>query len=539
MRPFDPKFARAIQPVRSAIFIIAAFSSVSAISLAVQAIYLARFIAEIFVDKNQSAYSYLIIAAIAWMVRILATSAQDAFARNSGLKAVADTRSLSLEKISRIPSRSLQIEQGALITLLTKGLNGIEIYVARYLPQLVITAVVPLILGAVVVSLDPLAAIIIFVTIPLIPLFMTLVGWFTQDNVKRHWEEVTRLSARILDLLNGLPELKIFNRAKVQAGVIKNLSENQKTATMSVLRLSFLSAFVLELLATISVALVAVAIGLRLVEGHMQLAVGLAVLMLAPEIFLPLRMLGVHFHAAVEGIEAWEQVKTIIDTQEIERGAKSLENPKSIAWKNLEIHFNDRAISMPDGLLNRGEIVVAKGVSGAGKSTMLEMLAGFLPPDAGEIKVQVDEQVSNYTDFSLTSWHQNITYVAGDSPLTSGRLKDILLLGNPRKFTDTELTSELSRLHIEIELAREITDRDQGISVGQRHRIALLRALLRDPKFLFVDEPDASLDQESINVVVSVLSEVSQSGSGVLIVTHSNSFDTVARRIIEFERATI
>lgn len=539
MRPFDPKFARAIQPVRSAIFIIAVFASVSAISLAVQAIYLARFIAEIFVDKNQSAYSYLMIAAIAWMVRILATSAQDAFARNSGLKAVADTRSLALEKISRIPSRSLQIEQGALITLLTKGLNGIEIYVARYLPQLVITAVVPLILGAVVVSLDPLAAIIILVTIPLIPLFMTLVGWFTQDNVKRHWEEVTRLSARILDLLNGLPELKIFNRAKLQAGVIKNLSENQKTATMRVLRLSFLSAFVLELLATISVALVAVAIGLRLVEGQMQLAVGLAVLMLAPEIFLPLRMLGVHFHAAVEGVEAWEQVKAIIDTQEIARGAESLQNPQCIAWKNLEIHFKDRAISMPDGVLNRGEIVVAKGVSGVGKSTLLEMLAGFLPPESGEITVQVDGVFRSYTNFSLTSWHENVTYVAGDSPLTSGTLKDILLLGNSRIFTDTELTSKLSRLHIDIELAREITDRDQGISVGQRHRIALLRALLRDPKFLFVDEPDASLDQESINVVVSVLSEVSQSGTGVLIVTHSNSFNTVARRIIEFERATI
>lgn len=538
MRPFDPKFARAIQPVRSAIISIAILASITAVALAIQAIYLARFIAEIFVDRNQAAFSNLIVVAIAWGVRVLATSAQDAFSRNSGLKAVADSRLLVLQKISQLPTRSLPIEQGALVSLLTKGLNGIEIYVARYLPQLVVTIIVPLILGAVVFSLDPLAAIIIFVTIPLIPLFMTLVGWFTQDNVKLHWDEVTRLSARILDLLNGLPELKIFNRAKQQASVIRNLSESQKVATMRVLRLSFLSAFVLELLATISVALVAVAIGLRLVEGEMQLAYGLAALMLAPEIFLPLRMLGVHFHAAVEGVEAWEQVKTIISVPGIQRGQQVLHNPQSISWQKLEVKFKERLIAVPDGALSRGEIVVLKGASGIGKSTFLDVLAGFLQPNSGDVDVKIESEVSDYLNFSLDSWQKNVTYVAADSPLTSGKLREILLIGNSTEFSDVELRAHLERLHLDMNLERDITDRDQGISVGQRHRIALVRALLRNPSFIFVDEPDAALDQESVNVVVQVLSEVSQSGTGVLIVTHSNIFDDIATRTIEFERVS-
>lgn len=534
MRPFDPKFARAIVPVRRVMSVVATLSLVSSVALAVQAIWLARFIAETFIDRSSVATGHLVVVAVAWAIRTVASSAQEAYAKDSGLKAVADTRLLTIEKISRIPTRLLPTSLGALNTLLTTGLNGIEIYVARYLPQLVITVIVPATLGAVVFWLDPLSAIVIFITIPLIPLFMTLVGWFTGDNVKRHWQEVTRLSARILDLMNGLPELKIFNRAKQQAEVIKRLSDSQKDATMKVLRLSFLSAFVLELLATISVALVAVAIGLRLVNGEMELAKGLAALILAPEIFLPLRMLGVHFHAAVEGIEAWEQVKEVIEVSEPKRGSRQLYDIQKIDWNDVSIQFPETLIQVPDGVLSRGDIVVLKGPSGCGKSTFLEALAGFLEPTKSEIFAHTSKGSQNIFDFSLSSWREHCAYVPQTSPLTSGTVREVLLLGNQQKFTDEMLVKHLENLGLNLDLSQQITDRNQGISIGQRHRLALLRAILRNPSFLFIDEPDAALDELSETLLRNAIIKNSQSGTGVLIVTHSQVFDDVASHIMEF-----
>jgi len=516
----------------------AVLSLISAFFLVVQAISLSLAIAQSFLDGwDWDRSSRLIyIAGVAWTARTLTNSLSEYASRRFGLLAVAEARRLAITRILGIPTHRISISTGALTSLLTRGVDGLETYVARYLPQLVIAVVVPLGIGGVILWLDPLSALIILLTVPLIPLFMALVGWFTSKNVERHWQRVVALSSTLTDLMSGLPELKIFGRARAQAEQIKKLGDEQQTATMKVLRLSFLSAFVLELLSTISVALIAVAVGLRLVNGEMDLWRGLAALVLAPEVYAPLRMLGVHFHAAADGLEAWSRVTVVLDTeQEIEGSVTTSGTSLGVKWQGLSVEVEDQTIAIPDGDVKPGQLVAIVGPSGCGKSTLLNSLLGIREISAGNIEWSDAIQHFAIRTANMRALHSHIGYVSQNAWLGEGSVREVLTRGLTGSYTDADLRSVLEKLNLDFSLDVPISDRSQGVSVGQRRRLAVARALLRKPAMLLLDEPAAALDSDTEIALTKAIREFAAAGGAVIVVAHRPGFREIANVVVDFE----
>ena len=528
VRPFDPRLAREVQPVRGLIGLTTILSFCAAILFVVQSIFLARTIAAIFLQHSslQSQSTTILLAASAWVGRVLLTNINEWQARTKGLRSVAVAREKSLHQLASMSPHQIAMPQGSLATLLTRGIDGLEIYVSRYLPQLVISAFVPALLGAVILWLDPLSALILIVTIPLIPLFMALVGWFTQSSVQKHWVEMNRLSGTLADLMNGLPELKVFGRARGLESEVRELGEQQKTATMKVLKLSFLSAFVLELLATISVALIAVGIGVRLVNGEMDLWRGLAALIIAPEVYAPLRMLGVHFHAASEGMEAWNQVKEILTVEGPQHGSVIPSKSVAVKWTDLKIQFGQKTLDIPDGSAEPGQITVIAGPSGCGKSSLLSVLIGTFSHYQGNVTFTDTTTSFRPSDISLSALPNVFGFVGQNAWLGEGNLSQIV---GP----DAALLRE--QLRVDLPLETIISDRDQGVSVGQRRRIAVARELARKPSILILDEPAAALDEDSERALLETLQMYARSGHTVIVVAHRHSLIEHANKVISFE----
>ncbi len=526
MKPFDPRLAREVAAVRSSIGITAVFSFFSAVFYVAQSIAFALVVSSVFLEHKAIDVQLLAIASVAWLLRVAVNSLNDWNARRAGLRAVGQVRTRAMAGILGMSPRQLTVAPGALSGLLTRGLDGLEIYVSRYLPQLVISAIVPLFLGAVILWLDPLSAVILLVTIPLIPLFMALIGWFTQSSVEKHWQEVNRLSSTLADLMTGLPELKIFGRARGLAKEIQELGTLQKNATMKVLRLSFLSAFVLELLATISVALIAVAIGVRLVNGEIDLWRGLAALIIAPEVYAPLRMLGVHFHAAADGLEAWSLVKKVLDQDRVARGDVEISQPVEISWRNVSVDFGHRTLNIPDGCAKPGEVTVITGPSGCGKSTLISAILGTFTQYSGEI---LFDGTVTPTQISEKSLPTTFGFVSQSAWTGEGTLAD--LLGHNAK-------NLLEQFGVDLDVDAFISDRNQGVSVGQRRRIAVAKELSRRPHILILDEPAAALDETSEQLLLDAIAHYANQGHTVLIVAHRQNVIASADQVISFSEVT-
>lgn len=542
MRPFDPRLARDLKPVRGTISFTAFLHVIVTALLVTQSIVAAHVMTNAFIWQwdLQRALPLLILAVGAWSLRVILVSVNDSVARKFGLKAVSDIRRKTLAKLLQTPAHRLPLSAGEISTLLTRGIEGIEIYVARYLPQLVISAIVPASMVAVVFFLDPISAVILMITLPLIPLFMVLVGWYTNSHVARHWQKVLAVSGMLADLLNGLPELKVFGRAKAQAQRIKELGDTQKEATMKVLRLSFLSALVLEFLATISVALIAVSIGLRLVYGEMELWRGLAALVIAPEVYAPLRMLGVHFHAATDGLEAWSRIKQLLDVEPASDGGKTIPNGQSISveWSELSVAVGDRILQLPGGTAD-GDLLAIVGPSGCGKSTLIDCLLGIRSPLTGDIYFCSGERKYSMSELNLVELHKRFGYVSQNAWLGEGTIREVVTRGIGREVSDVDISALLRQLHLELDLGVQISDRSQGVSLGQRRRLAVARALLRKPEILVLDEPAAALDVETEQAVISVLQDFANSGSSVIVVAHRESFIEAADRVLDFKRTRV
>lgn len=541
MRPFDFRLVQTIKPVRGAIGFTAVLALLAAFFLVVQSVAAARAIAFAFLDHQSLPVltGLITLGCSAWLARSLVMAVSDWWVRRAGLKSVADARALAVARLADAPLTRQPLASGSMVALLTRGVEGLDAYVARYLPQLVISAIVPLLLGVVILWLDPLAALIIALTIPLIPLFMVLVGWFTQSNVERHWQRVMSLSTTIVDLMNGLPELKVFGRAKGQAAEIERLGREQQTATMRVLRLSFLSAFVLELLATISVAIVAVAIGLRLVNGEMELWRGLAALMLAPEVYAPFRMLGVHFHAAAEGLEAWRQVESVLDATAQSRGSAAFPSGRvTIEWSDLEVQLGERTIFIPAGSARPGEITALVGPSGCGKSTLLTVAIGSRLPAEGSLKYRgEDADGVAASEFESASFAQAVAYVAQAPWLGEGSVYEVVTRGLS-DVSRTRAAEALKQLELPLSLETHISDRSQGVSVGQRRRLAVARALLSDARVVILDEPSAALDDVSEAAVGAALRHLAARDVTVLLVAHRENMVELADAVIDLSRVS-
>lgn len=524
MRPIDPALIRASGSIRSAVSVTAITGTVSAAATVVQAVAAAAVVARVFLESRtlSDVMPQLVTFAIAWTVRAAAITAQDVWARSAGLRAVAELRA----ETARAFATTTSMTTGA-APLLSRGIDAIEIYVTRYLPQLVLAVIVPIGLGGYILTKDLLTAAILLLTIPLIPVFMALIGWFTEGVVTRQWKAVARITDVINDLFTGLPDLVIFNRAVSQTKTIEQLGREAADATIKVLRISFLSALALELLATLSVAIVAVGIGLRLTHGDFDLETGLAILILAPDVYLPIRMIGTQFHAAVEGMEAWQQAQPILREQP-ERTTSLHEPIRALRLQNVEVGFDQSLMTPISFTAGTGSLTAIVGPSGVGKTTLLRAIAGLHEPHAGSITVD-DVGVHEIVE---RDWFRRIAYVSQDPWLGHGTVRDALTRGG--RATDVECQQVLDELGLgDLYLNARIDDLGMGVSVGQRRRLALARYRLRKPDLVLLDEPTAAVDAESEAVMLDVLQQWKAEGAIVIAVAHRPALVAAADTVIK------
>jgi thiol reductant ABC exporter CydD subunit len=478
-------------------------------------------------------------AAAAW-------SAELAASRSSTL-AKSQLRSALLQRVAALgPGRVGDERTGAVATLATRGIDALDDYFSLYLPQVFLAVIVPLAVLVALIASDWISAAIVAFTLPLIPLFMALVGAATRDRTAAQLRTLQRLAGHFLDVVSGLPTLKVFGAAKRQTRVIAEISDRHRVATMAALRVTFLSSLILELLSTISVALVAVAVGLRLLAGHLDLRTALFVLVLAPEAYLPLRALGANYHASAEGISAAEQVFAVLETPLPPRGRRTdVPDPATagLAVEELTVEYPGRASPALDAVSLRvapGEIVAVTGPSGCGKSTLLSAILGFVAPTAGRIHIG-DHDLSG---LDPDAWRERLAWMPQRPHLFAGSIADNVALARPEA-SDAELWSALTAAALDEVVAgrpgglhASIGERGAQLSAGERQRVALARLFLQDAPLLLLDEPTANLDGETEDQVLAAVARLVK-GRTVIVVAHRPALVGLADRVIDLGRVKV
>jgi len=447
---------------------------------------------------------------------------------------------------------------GEIITLSTKGLDGLDSYFARYLPQLVLAVLVPIAVLARVAVADWISAAIIAVTLPLIPVFAVLVGWHTKTQTRRQWRLLATLGGHFLDVVEGLPTLKVFGRARAQKDVIAKVTEDYRAATISTLRVAFLSALVLELSAAVATALVAVEVGFRLLYGHMGYETALLVLLLTPEAFLPLRAVGAQFHASLEGVAAAGRVFEILDTtapgeSQARPAARALRSASAdlrtqcIRLNGVTAAYPGRPRPALDGVsltIAPGDRVVLTGPSGAGKSTLLALLLRFIAPAAGTIELGGGGADGDLTAIDVRQWRTQIAWVPQQPYIFTGTAADNIVLGQAG--ASRNAICRAARLAGAADFIEELPagydtplgERGLRLSAGQRQRIALARAFLRDAPLLLLDEPAAHLDPAGARLIGTAI-DTALADRTVILVSHGRGWAGGGCRVISLEQGKL
>ncbi|WP_207933272.1 thiol reductant ABC exporter subunit CydD [Actinomadura sp. GC306] len=549
MKPLDPRLLTYARTTRIFLLSSVALGTATAGLIIAQATLLADMLTRAFLGGASLADlrtpMLLLLAVVAG--RTLVAWLQEVAAHRSSAAVKSQLRGRLLAHSLRLGPRWLAGERsGELATLATRGIDALDDYFSRYLPQLVLAVIVPVAVGARILLGDWLSAVTIAVTLPLIPVFAILVGLTTQRKMDRQWRTLSVLAAHFLDVVAGLPTLKIFGRAKAQAAKIREVTDRHRRATMSTLRIAFLSALVLELLSTISVALVAVSIGLRLVEGGMGLETALLVLILAPEAYLPLRAVGAQYHASVEGLTAAARIFEVLETPAPATGTRTDVPDLARATLRLDgvtVNYDGRGTPALDDFsltVHPGETVALTGPSGAGKSTVLAVLLGFVRPDSGRVMADW----ADLTELDPDTWREQIAWVPQRPHLFTGTVAANIRLGRPGA-SDADVraaAAAANALHFIDALPQgfdtPLGERGLGLSAGQRQRIALARAFLRDAPLLLLDEPTSNLDAESEAAVIDAVRRLAATRT-VILVAHRPALVTVADRVIPVAPAAV
>ena len=555
MKPVDPRLLKYARSSRGFLVLAVLVGTAIAVVVIVQA----RLLSGVVVDLTSGGASWadvtpaVITLALVFAVRAMLHWCAEATAFRSSAQAKRELRASAEAAVMRGGEYGpAGTRSGETAALLSRGVDGLDSYYARYLPQLVLAVIVPLTILAVVLGADLLSAVILAVTIPLIPLFLALIGMYTQSRVDRQWRVLGQLSGHFLDLVSGLPTLKAFGRAKAQERAIRGIGEEYRSSTMGVLRISFLSSLVLELLATVSVALVAVSVGLRLAEGQIEYSAALFILILAPEAYLPLRMVGQQFHSAAEGMGAAEQIFALIESSPVpqEPAAGVPDEITELGVTGLSVSFGDHQALAPISFSARaGEITALAGPSGAGKSTLLAVIMGLLEPTSGAVWLQgvqrIDQSsVARYTWMSQIGWVPQRPQLVSASLAPHISIREAVTLGAPSA-TDGAVWASLAEAGVADEFAADTAGLDRlinvdgsGISVGQAQRLALARAMIREPAILILDEPTAALDSRSEGAVLHALKRAAEQGVIVLVVAHRQAMLAIADRIVHVPGST-
>ncbi|MFJ6611434.1 thiol reductant ABC exporter subunit CydD [Streptomyces sp. NPDC091289] len=545
MKPIDPRLLHHARATRLFLAAVVALGLVGALLVIAQAMLIAEIVVGGFeggLTVTALRTPLLLLAAVA-VGRALVAWLTELAAHRASAAVKSELRGRLLERAAQLGPDWLNGQRtGSLVALATRGIDALDDYFARYLPQLGLAVVVPVAVLARIVTEDWVSAAIIVVTLPLIPLFMILIGWATQSRMDRQWQLLSRLSGHFLDVVAGLPTLKVFGRAKAQAASIRTITSDYRRATLRTLRIAFLSSFALELLATLSVALVAVTIGMRLVHGELDLYTGLVVLILAPEAYLPIRQVGAQYHAAAEGLSAAEEIFAVLETEPPAPGTRDVPDELRLELADVTVRHEGRAEPSLDAAsltVEPGETVALVGPSGVGKSTLLNVVLGFARPDEGRVRVGGQD----LAELDPDRWRSRIAWVPQRPHLFADTIAENVRLARP--VADDEAVLAALRDAGAYDFVAALPDGMRtalgedgaGLSAGQRQRLALARAFLADRPLLLLDEPTASLDGESEAGIVDAVRRLA-AGRTVLLVVHRPALLAVADRVVTLEPRT-
>ena len=545
MRPLDPRLLRTARAARWWVVLAAALQAGAAALIVVQAWFLAEAVATVVAGGTaRAAVRPVLIVAAAFAGRAALAALTERFGLQAGIAVIGQLRQAALDHVRAVGPAALRRRTPAdLATLLTTGLDQLDGYLVHYLPQLLGTALVTPALVLVVWLIDPVSAYLMIGTIPLVPLFMALVGWTTQTLSERRLAQMRRLGDQVLDLVAGLPTLTALGRAAAQTAQVHRTGEAYRRSTTQVLGIAFMSGFVLEFLTTLSVALVAVGIGMRLVHGDMALHDGLAVLILAPEVYLPLRMVGQYYHASTDGLAAIASVFEVLDETgtRTEGTRQPAAAPRVLAWDEVTVTHPGRDVAAPYALTGRaeaGRITALVGPNGAGKSTAAAALLGLVPVDEGTVSVDGVP----VPQLERAAWHRRVAWLPQHPMLVPGSLTDNLevLLG-PVSGEERDAAARAAGLsQVVADLpdgwGTRIGTGGVGLSAGQRQRLALTRSLIavqRGAGVVVLDEPSAHLDAGTEEFVLGCLRRWAADGLVVLVVAHRPELIAVADHVVQ------
>jgi len=538
VKAFDPRLLRYSRSSRGFIFALVFIAICGAVFTIVQAFLLVDLICKFFQQKRTfgSLHIELLQLGLVFLARALLAYFNDRIAARASSKMRNELRILVLRKtIENGGSDANELGTAGLAVLVTKGINNLDGYFAKFLPQLFIAIIVPAIVGITISIRDWKSGLIVLFTIPLIPLFGILIGRFTAGATEKKWQTLGLLSGYFLDLLSGLTTLKVYGREKLQSKKLHDVGEKYRTETMQVLRISFLSSLALELIATLSVALLAVTIGLRLVNGSIPLSAGLLILVLAPEVYWPIRQVSAYFHAAADGVAAFNELFAILEKPAKVSGS-ALGDVSRISWTQLTIAFPDRSeITIPAGELNVGEVHALIGPSGAGKSTLAGVLLGFIKPRDGAIIITSSQGLHDFSTIDITAWRALVAWQPQEPKFPLGTVATILRHAKPRasdqELIEALLSVDLDPIDLPQGIATELGTISQKLSIGQLRKIALARALLKEAPLIILDEPTASVDDISESTIAKVLTRQASRGAMVLLISHRELLIGAATKI--------
>ena len=542
MRALDPRLVSRTRAVRPLIAIDTLLGIGTTLAVLLQATLLALIVARAFAGVPLGHLTRdLVLLVGAFALRALCAWGMEVAGRRAAWSVLSELRLALVEKRLRTqPTSTDGTGSAEIATVAVQGVEALEGYFARYLPQALLACVVPLLVIAWVAVIDVEAAVIMALTLPLVPVFMWLIGRYTEQRTQERWSALRQLSTHFLDVVRGLPTLRAFGRAEHQLGVVGAVSDSYRSTTMQTLRVSFLSGSALELAATLGVALVAVATGLRLVAGSLGLQAGLTVLVLAPEVYLPFRRVGAEYHASADGLAVAERMFELLDAPAAARkgGLRAAPDPARapVRFERVCFSYPGRDGRVLDGLdleLVPGEAVALTGESGCGKSTVAALLLRLIEPTAGRITVGGAELARCDAD----AWRRQIAWVPQHPTLFRATVEENIRLGDPhasdQRVLDAAALAGADRFIRALPSGYRtgIGDGARPLSPGERRRIGLARAFLRDAPLLVLDEPTADLDPRSVEIVSEAVDRL-RHGRTVLVIAHRVELVEGADRVV-------